>query len=109
MDKHTLLDRAKSLWPDAITLRPDGGQDALNNIYWPIEQKLEDDGDEWITLSAWAFHQALWDLAKTKVGVGHPAFRPGDVTLEAFDYWMRKNLSDEAWAEARQKYDEASD
>ena len=108
MDKQALLDRVKSLWPDAITLRPDGGQAALNNIYWPIEQKLEDDGDQWITLSAWAFHQALWDLAKTKVGVGRSALRPADVTLASFDYWMRKNLSDETWADVRHEYDQAS-
>ena len=105
MDKRTLLDRVKSLWPHAITLRPDGGQDALNNIYWPIEEKLEGEGDEWITLSAWAFHQALGDLARTKVIAGRAVLRPADVTLEAFDHWMRKNLSDETWAEVRHEYD----
>ena len=109
MDKQALLDRVKSLWPDAITLRPDGGQAALNNIYWPIEEKLEGDGDDWITFSAWAFHQALWDLARTMDGAGSAAFRPADVTLEAFDYWMRKNLSDETWSQVRHQYDETSD
>lgn len=109
MDKQALLDRVKSLWPDAITLRPDGGQDALNNIYWPIEEKLESGGDEWIKLSAWAFHQALWDLARINDGAGRAALRPADVTLEAFDRWMRQNLSDETWAHVRHEYDETLD
>lgn len=109
MEKQVLFDRVKSLWPDAIMLGPDGGQDALNNIYWPIEEKLEGDGDEWLKLSAWAFHQALWVRAKTKVDAGRPALRPADVTLEEFDYWMRENLSDETWADVRHEYDEASD
>ena len=104
MDKQALLDRVKLLWPDAITLRSRGGQDALNNIYWPIEARLEDDGDEWTQLAAWAFHQALWVLARTKVSAGRAVLRPADVTLEAFDYWMMTNLSDETWAEARHEY-----
>ncbi|WP_028969675.1 hypothetical protein [Sphingomonas sp. URHD0057] len=109
MDKQALLGRVKALWPDAITLRPDGGQDALNNVYWPIEKKLEGKGNEWIALSAWAFHQALWDLAKAKVGLGRAALRPAEVTLESFDQWMRKNLSDETWAQLRHEYDETLD
>ena len=56
MDKRTLLDRVRPLWPDAITLRPEGGEAALHHIYLPIEAKLENDGDEWTALSAWAFH-----------------------------------------------------
>lgn len=109
MDKQALLDRVKSLWPNAITLRPDGGQAALNNIYWPIEEELEGEGNEWTMLSAWAFHQALWELAKTEVGVGRAILCPADVTLEAFDHWMRRNLSDETWAQVRREYDETFD
>ena len=109
MDKQALLERVKSLWPQAITLRPDGGQDALNNIYWPIEEKLEGEGDEWIKLSAWAFHQALWDLAKAQISVGRAALRPADITLEAFDQWMRTNLADDTWAEVRHEYEETND
>jgi len=108
MDKQALLDRVKSLWPDAITLRPDSGQEALNNIYWPIEEQLEGRTDELIKLAAWAFHQALWELARTKAS-GHAALRPADVTLEAFDHWMRTNLSHETWADVRHEYDETLD
>lgn len=107
MDKQALLDRVKSLWPHAITLRPDGGQDALNNIYWPIEEKLEGDGDEWIKLSAWAFHQTLWDLARTSGG--RAVLFPADVTFEAFDHWMKTNLTDETWAQVRHEYDDTFD
>ena len=105
MDKQALLDRVKSLWPDAITLRPDGGQDALNNIYWPIEEGLEAEANEWLQLAAWAFHQALGELARCRVDSGCAAVRPADVSLEAFDRWMRKNLADETWSEVRKDYD----
>src|SRR5690349_5274221 len=105
MDKQALYDRAKSLWPDAITLRPDGGQEALNNIYWPLEEKLEESGDEWIQLAAWAFCQALGELADIKASSGHTSVRPRDVSLETFDRWMRKNLADETWSGVRKEYD----
>jgi hypothetical protein len=105
IDKQALLNRVKSLWPDAITLRPDGGQEALNSIYWPLEEGLEDHGDEWIGLGAWAFHQALGELAQIKAKAGRAALRPADVSLEAFDRWMRNNLSDESWSEVRKEYD----
>ena len=105
MDKRTLLNRVRPLWPDVITLRPDGGEAALNNIYWPIEAKLDNDGDEWAALSAWAFHQALWDHARHQSGVGSLLIRPANVSLEAFHFWMRKNLSDESWAHFREEYD----
>jgi hypothetical protein len=105
MDKQALLDRVKSLWPDAITLRLGGGQDALNNIYWPLEEKLEASPDEWLQLAAWAFHQALGELAKYNVDHGQAALRPADVSLEAFDRWMRNNLDDETWSEVRKDYD----
>ena len=105
MDKQALLDRVKSLWPDAITLRPDGGHEALNNIYWPIEAKLEESGEEWIQLAAWAFHQALGEVTDAKARSGHSSVRPADVTLAAFDRWMKKNLSDETWSAVRSEYD----
>ena len=104
VDKRTLLDRVRHLWPDAITLRPDGGEAALNNIYWPIEAKLEKGGDEWTALAAWAFHQALWDHARHQADAGSSIIRPADISLEAFDFWMRKNLSDEAWTNFREEY-----
>lgn len=103
MDKQALLDRVKSLWPAAVTLRPDGGQSALNSIYWPIEERLEADTDEWLQLAAWSFHQALAELAKSNSG--RAAVRPADVSLEAFDRWMRMNLADETWSKVRKDYD----
>ena len=105
MDKQALLNRVKSLWPDAITLHSNGGQDALNNIYWPIEARLEDDGDEWTQLGAWAFHQSLWELAETSIDAGRLVLRPKDVSLEAFDRCMKSNLSDESWSKVRGEYD----
>ena len=105
MDKQALLDRVKSLWPDAVTLRADGGQGALNNIYWPIEQRLEADANEWLQLAAWAFHQALEELPQHRVDAGRGAVRPADVSLDAFDRWMKKNLADETWSEVRTDYD----
>jgi len=106
MDKQALLDQVKSLWPDAITLRPDdAGQSALNNIYWPVEERLAADAEEWLQVGAWAFHQALGELARSKVAAGLLSVRPSELSFEAFDHWMRKNLADETWSEIWKDYD----
>ena len=89
-------------------LHAHSGQDALNNIYWPLEERLND-ADDWTQLAAWAFHQALWELAGSRGGVGEATLRPADVSFEAFDRWMKKNLSDETWANVRKDYDASLD
>lgn len=106
VDKRELFERARSLWPDAVTIGSEAASlDALNNVYWPLEERLSRDSDDWTQLAAWAFHQALAELAGSRPSAGLAALRPNDIAFEAFDRWMRSNLSDESWAKVRAEYD----
>ena len=61
MDRHALFETAKRLWPDGVTLASKSShEEALNNIYWRIEEQLSGRPDDWLQLAAWAFHQPLW-------------------------------------------------
>lgn len=69
----------------------------------PVVERTQN--DEWIQLANWAFHQALWALAKGTVT--ERIIRREDVTFDMFDYWMRSNLSDESWEEERREYEDS--
>jgi hypothetical protein len=65
-------------------------------VYDAIELQLE--GDDWLSIAAWSFHQALNGLAKSKIAAGETTLRPADVSFEWFDRLMRKNLADASWS-----------
>ena len=105
-----LFNRVRALWPHSIILKSDGPWNegdpiwTVVGIYEEIEGRLSGDGDDWIQLAAWAFHQALFDQAKQKLVAGQYALRPDEISFEAFDRRMRKNLSDDSWAHIRKEY-----
>lgn len=109
MEPRRLFDRVRTLWPDVIILRGEAswveGDPIWSaiHVYEAIERTVED--DDWLSLGAWAFQQALEKLAKFKIETGAGAVRPADVSFEAFDANMRKNLADETWADVRTLYD----
>lgn len=112
MDKLALFERVKALWPESLDLaydishRQDGdGIRALNEAYWPLDERLIDEGDEWMGLAAWAFHQSLWDLAEKCISEGDETLRPAGITFHAFDANMRANLADDEWADFRAEYE----
>lgn len=109
MDPRQLFARSRTLWPDMILLRSERdweeGQPirTIVHIYDAIEDQVE--SDDWLSLGAWAFHQALTTLARHKIAAGNHDLRPSDVTFEAFDRFMRLNLADPSWTEVRESYD----
>jgi hypothetical protein len=105
MDKRILFERTRSLWPDAVChLSEVGSCNALDNIYRRIERQLGGQAGDCAQLAAWAFHQAISELARTKTAAPRAALGRDEITFEAFDWWMRENLSDASWAEVRTEY-----
>lgn len=93
------------MWPDAVCHVSESGTcDALNNVYRRLEEQLNGQADQWMQLAAWAFHQAVSELARAKSPAPRAALGRHEVSFEAFDWWMRMNLSDESWAEVRAQY-----
>ncbi|GGN63455.1 hypothetical protein GCM10011349_47980 [Novosphingobium indicum] len=106
MQARQLFERVRASWPDFIILKSDASSsegDAIWSVvhcYDSLEPKFAD--DDWLSIGAWSFHQALTDLARLKIQSGLQTVRPADVSFEAFDSNMRDNLADDAWAGACQ-------
>ena len=101
INAHALFERVRTLWPQSLVLGSNPLQ-ALNDIYWPLEEKLGHD-DEWLTLAAWCFHQSLWQIVR-KAELSKSSFDIDDVPFSVFDRNMRENLADESWSEDRSDY-----
>ncbi len=108
MEARHLFERVRTLWPDSIILKSDansGPGDPIWSVvhcYDSLEPQLIH--DDWLVIGAWSFHQALSDLARLKLESGSRMVTPSEVSLEAFDANMRKNLTDETWKEERSRY-----
>lgn len=94
-----LFDQVRALWPARVIL----GTDALNSIYWPLDKRLGKEGDEWLALAAWAFHQSI-SAHVSSLEAGTPSLDVNDVCFSDFDRNMRENLADETWADDRDAY-----
>ena len=108
MDPHQLFTRVKALWPDAILLSTDAGWEESQPIWSVVHVhdviKKQVETDDWLSIAAWSFHQALTVVARSRLAAGQTTLRPADVTFESFDRQMRKNLADETWADSRSDY-----
>lgn len=108
MEARQLFERVRSWWPDSISLKSDAISsegDAIWSVvhcYDSLEPQLAD--DDWLSIGAWSFHQALTELARLKLQSGLKTVNPADVSFEAFDANMRKNLADDSWSEERARY-----
>ena len=108
MNPHDLFQNVRSLWPDVILMTNDAHQKEdsaiwrVVDLYEAIERNVEH--DPWLALGAWSFHQALTDVARTRINYGATTVHTSDVSFEAFGANMRSNLADESWAEERKLY-----
>ena len=100
IDPRELFRRVKELWPLSVEFGDDP-QEALNAIYWPLEERLGHD-DEWLSLGAWAFHQST---SKFEADESRSTLDIKQVPFETFDHYMRMNLEDPSWDEWRPLYE----
>jgi hypothetical protein len=108
------LESTRDRWPPSFRITPSDGvpgfeaeselvavYDLIDGAGEPTGERTQD--DEWTQLANWAFHQALWALAKDTATDG--VIRREDVTFDDFDHWMRVNLSDKSWVDERREYE----
>ena len=93
-----LFARARQIWPEEVLTDPA----ALNAIYWPIDETLRH--DDWQSIAAWSFHQALFACAREARSRGHDRLATATVTFKDFDARVRSNLANESWDELRPHY-----
>lgn len=99
VDPRELFQRVKELWPLSVVLGDDPLV-ALNAIYWPLEERLGNNDDEWLSLGAWAFHQGLHEMAEVVAANTGSTVSSREMRFSTFDRWIRFNLEgDDSWAE----------
>lgn len=114
INKWKLFEEARERWPQRFQIIPTDGSPCfeadpeLVAVYRSIEDTCTPSGawspsDEWAKLANWSFNQALWQIAE-QVSEERFVLRE-EVSFDAFDHWMRFNLSDEMWMAERQEYD----
>ena len=114
VNKWKLFEEARERWPRRFKVTPTDGSPCfeadpeLAAVYQSIEVSCNPTGawtqrDEWTKLANWSFNQAFWQIAE-QVPEERFVLRE-EVSFDAFDHWMRFNLSDEMWAAERQEYD----
>lgn len=99
VDPRELFQRVMELWPLSVVLGDDPLV-ALNAIYWPLEERLGNNDDEWLSLGAWAFHQGLHEMAEVVAANTGSTVSSREMRFSTFDRWIRFNLEgDDSWAE----------
>ncbi len=108
MEPRQLFELVRALWPDLIILKTDADRKdgeaiwSVVHVYDAVEVVVQD--DDWLTVGAWSFHQAITELARLKIRDGAATVDPAEVSFEAFDANMRENLADSSWTEERSLY-----
>ena len=99
VDPRELFQRVKGLWPQSVVFGDDPLV-VLNAIFWPLEERLGNDDDEWLSLGAWAFHQGIHEMAEVVAANSESTVSPREMRFSTFDRWIRFNLEgDNSWAE----------
>lgn len=93
-----LFELAKRHWPAVIP----SSAEALNEIYWPLDDQFFD--DDWLHIAIWSFHQTVWLYAQQARMRGEEQFPISAIALERFDIQVRDNLSEDSWQEMRRAY-----
>jgi hypothetical protein len=99
-NRKELFFKTRQFWPVEISIEDNvfsdenaKNQDLLNSIYKNIEASIEQ-GDDWLQVSIWAFHQALSLFIKDKAA---PIF-VNEVDYSVYETMMFENLNgDECW------------
>lgn len=102
--------KTRALWPEEIKLSGDYvdgkffyGGNLLNALYHRIDSTIEE-GDEWLSVSIWAFHQALPDPEQS--AYEYHVINICDVSYELYQEKMLDNLrGDPCWEQELKIYE----
>jgi len=99
----TLIENIKQHWPNEIRI-DESNPDQLNNLYWVIDSKIDDVKDPWLSVSAWAFHQALDIFIENEIDKGKSVIYISDILIQLFNTQMLFNLDEVCWEKEREEY-----
>lgn len=94
-----LLEEIKEYWPSAIIVNEDL-ESQLHRLYRQIDDKTQD----WLSLSAWAFHQALGSFVQAEIAKGKKVISLHKMPMSLFNKQMLFNLKEECWEKEFSEY-----
>lgn len=98
-----LLEQIKEYWPSEIVVTNDL-ESQLNSIYWQLDAKIDCKTQHWLSLSAWAFHQALGPFVQAEIAAGKKEISLHQMPMKLFNKQMLFNLKEECWQREYSEY-----
>ncbi len=98
-----LLEQIKEYWPSELIVTEDL-ESQLNNLYWLADSKIDDQTQDWLSLSAWAFHQALEPFVQSEMAKGKKFISLHQLPMKLFNKQMLFNLEEKCWAKELSEY-----
>jgi hypothetical protein len=112
MEVLALYNRIRAMYPKEVDISDgrhvNGGYyfPTLTSIWDDIEDRTDQENDEWGSLAAWAFAQAVHRKAKRLLRRGERTLDVDSITVASFDHWMKFNLAAEGYDKERIEYRE---
>lgn len=101
----TLFENIKRYWPSELCI-DENIEDQLNQLYWDADAKIDNMTEHWLSISSWAFHQAIGVYVEQQQAMGKNYLIVSEMPLILFNKQMLFNLQEECWIEERNEYKE---
>ena len=102
----TLFENIKKYWPNELVV-DETNPDQLNQLYWSVEGKIDHEKDHWLSVSAWAFHQAIDGFIESEIARGKSVIQMSQMPMQLFNKQILFNLDDDDWKEERSEYEQS--
>ena len=102
----TLFENIKKYWPNKLVI-DENNPDQLNQLYWSVEEKIDHEKEHWLSVSAWAFHQAIDGFIDSEIASGKSVIQISQMPMQLFNKQVLFNLDDDDWKEERSEYEQS--
>jgi hypothetical protein len=102
----TLFENIKKYWPNELIV-DETNPDQLNQLYWSVEAKIDHEKEHWLSVSAWAFHQAIDAFIESEIGSGKSVIQMSNMPMHLFNKQILFNLEDDDWKKERSEYEQS--
>ena len=76
-------------------------------MYWEVEEKIDQKTEHWLSVSSWAFHQAIDTFIKSERESGKNVIQMSDMPMDLFNKQIFFNLDDDDWQKERLEYEQS--
>ena len=102
----TLFEIIKQYWPSELIV-DESNADQLNQLYWAIDSKIDHEKEHWLSVSAWAFHQAIDVFIKSEIANDKSVIQISNMPMNLFNKQVLFNLAEDDWEKERSEYEQS--